>query len=326
MYSAYITQVDNDLKDKLSEGLDFIDWKRQVRKDSIVFIKPNFTFPRYMEGITTTPELLRNLLEILKDRAGNVIVGESNGGDHSFTADEAFEGHGMHEICRDMGVELVNLSNLPSTFVEDKIQGKKVKVPLPKLLLENIDCFISVPVLKVHAMTTVTLSMKNLWGCHPDTMRCLQHQNLAYKLTLIAKNVNPRIVVIDGLFGLDGHGPMTGNPVKMDLIMASDNPVVADTLGSSIMEFSPNKIESIRIAAKEGLGTANLEDVRINNDWRQYKRQFHIKRTFVDRISVLPFKSDFIARAVFDSSLTPLIHKVVDMLKSSEEKVEWDPK
>ena len=50
MYSAYITKVDNDLKDKLSEGLDFIDWKQQVKTDSTVFLKPNFTFPYYKEG------------------------------------------------------------------------------------------------------------------------------------------------------------------------------------------------------------------------------------------------------------------------------------
>lgn len=203
-------------------------------------------------------------------------------------------------------------------------ERKRVKVQLPNLLLDEIDCFISVPVLKVHVMTTVTLGIKNLWGCFPDTMRLLYHQNLDYKLTLITKNVNPKIVVIDGIYGLNGHGPMSGDPVKMNLIITSDNPVVADALGGSIMGFSPNKIESIRIAEKEGLGTANLEDVRTNKDWKQYKRQFHIKRTFVDRISVLPFKSDFIARIVFESSLTPLIHKTVNMLKSSKEKEEWD--
>ena len=58
---------------------------------------------------------------------------------------------------------------------EEMIWGerKKVKVQLPNLLLEEIDCFISVPVLKVHVMTGVTLSIKNLWECHPDTMRGL---------------------------------------------------------------------------------------------------------------------------------------------------------
>ena len=53
MYSAYITEVDNDMKGKLIRSLEFINWRKQVKKDSTVFIKPNFTFPYYKEGITT---------------------------------------------------------------------------------------------------------------------------------------------------------------------------------------------------------------------------------------------------------------------------------
>jgi uncharacterized protein (DUF362 family) len=138
--------------------------------------------------------------------------------------------------------------------------------------------------------------------------------------------LSPKIAVIDGLYGLNGHGPMYGDPIKMDLIITSDNPVVADSLGASIMGCSPNKIGHLKIAEKEGLGTTNLEEVWINKDWRLYKRQFHVKKTFIDRINILPFKSDFIARMVFDSSLTPSIYKVVNRLKSSEEKIEWDKK
>ncbi|MCK4306898.1 DUF362 domain-containing protein [candidate division WOR-3 bacterium] len=319
MYSAYITKVDEKLKGDLIKGLEFINWTKYIKKDSKVFLKPNFTYPHYKEGITTNPELLRDLLEIVKDRADNVILGESDMGNRSSTADETLKGHGMCEICRDTGVELVNLSKLPSRFVEDKIQGRKVKVQLPNLLLDKIDCFISVPVLKVHVMTTVTLSIKNLWGCLPDTMRMFQHPNFDRNVTLITKSVNPRIVVIDGIYGLNGHGPMYGDPIKMDLIITSDNPVVADSLGASIMGFLPNKIGHLRIAEKEGLGTTNLEVVRINRDWRQYKRQFHIKKTFMDRISSLPFKSGFIAKMVYDSSLTPSIYKVVNMLKRHKE-------
>lgn len=315
MYSAYLTEVGEDMKEYLIKSLEFIDWKKRVKRDSTVFLKPNFMSLYYKEGVTTTSELLKNLLEILKDRVDNVILGESDGGNHSFTADAAFKEHGMHEICRDTGVELVNLSKLPSKFIEDKIQGKRVKVQLPNLLLEEIDCFISVPVLKVHAIMTVTLSIKNLWGCFPDTMRYIHHQNLDHKLALIAKSINPKIVVIDGIYGLDGHGPMYGEPVKMNLVITSDNLVVADTMGTSIMGFSPKKIKHIRIAEKEGLGTTNLEEVRINKDWRQYKRQFHVKKTCMDWISVLPFKSDFVAKMVFDSSLTPLIYKGANMLK-----------
>jgi len=72
MYSARITDIANP-KEDLLKSLEFCNWKEQVKTDSTVFVKPNFTFPYFKEGITTRPELLKNLLEIIKDRADNVI-------------------------------------------------------------------------------------------------------------------------------------------------------------------------------------------------------------------------------------------------------------
>ncbi|MDD2834703.1 MAG: DUF362 domain-containing protein [Methanothrix sp.] len=316
--SAYISNISN-LRDTLLNSLEFVEWKTQVKKDSTVFIKPNFTYPYYKEGITTTPELLNALLEILKDRADRVIVGESNGGNNSFTADDAFRGHHMHKICKKTGAELINLSKVPSVLVAEKIQGKDVTVQLPKLLLDEIDCFISVPVLKVHVMTKVTLSMKNLWGCYPDTMRCLHHNNLSYKLSLIAKKLNPKLVVIDGIYALDGHGPMYGNSKRTDLIISSNNPVVADSLASEVMGISCKDISHILVAEKEGLGTTCLDDVRINDDWRKFKMNFKIKRTINDNISLILFDSKILTRIAMNSPITPLVYKIARILRNSEE-------
>jgi uncharacterized protein (DUF362 family) len=124
-YRAYITKI-GDLKQDIRDSLSFIGWENHVNKGDAVFVKPNFTYPFYKEGITTNPVVLQSLLELLKDRASRVIVGESDGGNHSFTADQAFKGHGMHEICKETGAELVNLSTLPLRYIEDTIQGKKV--------------------------------------------------------------------------------------------------------------------------------------------------------------------------------------------------------
>ena len=319
MHSAHVTEVANP-KEDLLKSIEFINWKNQVKTDSTVFVKPNFTFPYFKEGITTRPELLKDLLEILKDRAASVIVGESDGGNHSFSADVAFKGHNMHEICRETGVELVNLSKLPSVVVKDKIQGKTVKVLLPELLLDEIDCFMSVPVLKVHVMTGVTLSIKNLWGCYPDTMRCLHHKHLSYKLALITKNLNPKLILIDGTYALDGHGPMYGEAKKTDLLISSNNPVVADSLGAAIMGIPLKVAKHILVAEKEGLGTTNLQKVRTNDDWEKFGMQFHINKTVIDRISVLLFNSELLAKVVLDSPITPLIYKVARFLRTSEEK------
>lgn len=320
MHHAYVNSVDGKLRNRLSESLEFVHWRESLKKDSVVFIKPNFTFPYYKEGITSTPALLQSLLALVKERGSRVIVGESNGGNHSFTADAAFKGHGMYKTCSELGVDLFNLSNLPSRFVEAEVQSKKVKVQLPKMLLDDVDCFISVPVLKVHVMTGVSLGIKNLWGCYPDTMRCLYHQNLDRKLALMAKLLNPKITVIDGLYALDGHGPMFGEPKKTDLILASNNVVTADALGARIMGIPLENAKHIWTAEKTGVGTSSLENAIINTDWKLYEHHFQVRKTLIDSASSLLFSSHTAAKLVMDSPITPLIYGVAGALRSKEEK------
>ena len=58
MYSTHVTEVVNTKKDLL-KSLEFINWKNQVKTDSTVFVKPDFTVPYFKEGITTRLELLK---------------------------------------------------------------------------------------------------------------------------------------------------------------------------------------------------------------------------------------------------------------------------
>jgi uncharacterized protein (DUF362 family) len=319
-YLAYISNTSNDLSATVEQALDFIQYRQSVKTDSSVYIKPNFTFPYPAKGVTTSPELLKILLEKLSNRCQRLIVGESDGGSSSFSAERAFEEHGMYKICKDAGADLVNLSKLPTEFIESTIQGKKVKVLVPKMLLNEVDCSITVPTLKVHVVTTASLGIKNLWGCYPDTMRCLHHQNLACKLTLLAKIINPKITLIDGLYGLNNHGPMYGTAVKTDLLIASNNVVVADTLGVRVMGLPLRKVKHIRIAEKEGLGTCNLESVQINTEWKQYAQKFRIKKTLLDNASMILVKSDLAAKIVMDSALTPLLYGIAGNFRSKDEQ------
>jgi uncharacterized protein (DUF362 family) len=320
MFSAYIDKIQSDPAKTLLSGLEFVDWKKYIKSDSKVFIKPNLTFPSYREGVTTSPCLLKYLIRIIGNRCSTITVGESDGGNNSFKAEQAFAGHYLYDICKEAGAKLVNLSNIPSVFTESKIQSKKVKVLLPKMLLSEIDCFISVPVLKVHVITEVSLGIKNLWGCYPDTMRCLHHQNLDLKLALMSRVLDPKITIIDGLYALNGHGPMFGEPVKTDMLLLSNNVVVADALGTTIMGLSVKSVNHITVAEREGIGTTKLEEVDVNQDWTRYKAQFRIRRTMLDRVSSLLYHSDFVARQVMSSPATPLIYGIARKLRTPEEK------
>ena len=86
------------------------------------------------------------------------------------------------------------------------------------------------------------------------------------------------------------------------------------------MGFSPGEIRHLAVAEKTGAGSLSLENAEINTDWRQYRRQFKVGRTIVDRLSALMFHNDFLAKLVMASPLTPAIYKVASPLKSSDEK------
>ena len=316
---AYLSKFE-DLKNEVQKSLDYIKWKDYIKKDSTVFLKPNFTYPYYKEGITTSPQLIKVLLDIFKDRADKVFLGESDGGNYSFTADESFKGHLMPQICKESGVELINLSKQASETVMASVNGKNVKVILPEILLQDIDSFISVPVLKVHAMTNVTLSIKNLWGCYPDTNRYLYHQNLAEKLVLITKMLCPKMAIVDGTFALDGHGPMYGEAKKINLVLASNNPVLMDSLGTQLMGLPLEKVEHILLAEKEGLGTTNLNSVNINTDWKNYKMRFELNKTLIDKLNTPVFKNEFIAKIAYKSPFSPFISNFVKFLRNSNEQ------
>ncbi len=126
-YQACIDETKDNLKVTLQKGLEFINWEKYVDKDSRVFMKPNFTFPYSKEGVTTSSQLLKNMLELLKSKADTVIVGESDGGNHSFRAEDPFQGHNIYQICQENRVKLVNPSTLPTETIESRVLGKKSK-------------------------------------------------------------------------------------------------------------------------------------------------------------------------------------------------------
>ena len=165
----------------IKHALERLDWRKFIRSDSKVFVKPNFALPFYKPGVTTTESVVEATLGLLKDRASEVFVGESDGGAASFTAEYSLRNHGIPEICRRTGATMLNLSVGQRKRIREIVNGKVVEVTLPSQLLE-MDESISLPVLKVHAVTQVSLSLKNMWGCHPDGMRLFDHKHLGERL------------------------------------------------------------------------------------------------------------------------------------------------
>ena len=307
------------LEADIRSALERLHWRDYIKSDSRVFVKPNFTLPFFKPGVTTHGSVIEATLAILKDRASEVLIGEADGGYGSYTAEYALTRHGIPDICRRTGATMVNISRMEWSRVTEKVNGKSITVTIGKELL-NVDETISLPVLKVHAVTKVSLSIKNLWGCHPDTLRLLDHKNLEEKLTLIARSIHLRFALIDGICGLNVHGPMDGFPVKTGVIIVGDNPVATDGTACRLMGFDPAEIKHIRIAANEGLGSYDPGDIHVLEDITPFQQKFCIVPTMVDRLGALTFKSSFLSKIVFDSPLTKPIYRLTG--RTHQKKIE----
>jgi uncharacterized protein (DUF362 family) len=210
---VYVGRFDESpgaLRARVHEALSFVQTGRFLSPDSRVFLKPNFTYPFYKAGVTTSPAVIEAVVEYLKEWTSRVTIVESDGGAHAWKAEAAFEGHGIPDLCRRYGISCVSLTNLPREMAEAEIGGRRVRIELASPMLHESDLFITLPVPKRHVMTGVSLAFKNQWGCIPDVKRLRNHPDLPYKVLAINKLLRTRIALFDGTYFLDRTGPMDG--------------------------------------------------------------------------------------------------------------------
>ena len=59
---------------------------------------------------------------------------------------------------------------------------------------------------------------------------------------------------MDGTFCQEGLGPVHGNTVEMNLIMAGKDLVAVDAMAGRVMGFAPEEVLITRYGAERGLG------------------------------------------------------------------------
>jgi uncharacterized protein (DUF362 family) len=243
-------------------------------KGKNVLIKPNaarLAFPG--EGVTTHPSVVAAAVKHLKKQgAGRVVIGESC--IFGVDAREAFRVTGMKEISEKNRVELVDLDRGAPT--EIPIPGgkviKKIKVPA---LLKEFDFIVSIPVMKTHMHTRVTLSLKNmkglLWRREKARFHQLRydqkvtegHKELDIAISEMASVLSPHLAIIDGTVGMEGMGPAYGARKKMGVIVAGNNGLSTDAVAARLMGLNPEAIPHLRLSAEKGLGEIRRRGISV---------------------------------------------------------------
>ncbi len=304
---------DQALADQLHQHAGKIGLDEAVRSARSVFIKPNLTYPTYKPGVTTRVEFVEALVVALRriKPSLRILVGDGEGGYNSFNMSDAMRVMGFYDLeVKYPGVKVVNLSALPRTEVSFHTPKGDVPISVPSIFLEEVDFSISCPLPKIHDMTKLTLSYKNLWGCLPDTMRLQYHYAFPHLISQIADILKFRFAFLDGKTGLDRNGPMVGVPVNVGWLVSSDSLGAFDMTVSGMMGWDWRKIEHLQMARKNGYAPSP-DEIEVMGPLDQLRRVFTLHRSFWSYPALVAFHSRRLTRFVYLSVFSKFLHDVM---------------
>lgn len=241
----------------------------------IVVIKPNIVGAAPAEtGTVTDPEVVRAVVDrALAGGAALVAIVETapNGAWFQPT------GYGIFENYDALNrVHLVDLQDLPVVLASVPAGWIYKEIYCAGMLkLPNI-VFINVAKLKTHAEGGVTLASKNVFGL-PDIRRYISPTIGAGRFAMHDRGVSQTIVdlnllrpshyaVIDGIWGMEGKGPVKGTPVRSNLVLAGLNALAVDRVGVAAMNLPQNVARHLNYLSLAGLGPSGLAEINVVGD------------------------------------------------------------
>jgi len=317
-YRAFLGNLfEADYYDLIKQGLDWIKFGELISKDARIFIKPNLTFPTYRPGVMTNPRAVEAAILAIREYTPYIIIGDADsGGYNRFSMDDVYRETGLWKFAEKYGAQIVNLSRLERRTITFWYRNRQFFIDLPRLLTDEIDLLITMPVPKVHVNTVVSLAFKNQWGCIPEPRDRLQlHPYFKHVVLEINKAVKAKVAIIDGKYGLNVNGPLRGQPVELNWLLIANDIGAGDRLACELMQIPIEKVPHLRYAKKLGL-IPNLDEIEVNQDLKPFMRErFILKREWTDYPGFLAFHNPFFAYLAYFSPLAGILHRILYLFR-----------
>jgi len=240
-----------------------------LRGGEHVLVKPNVCNAKNPGGMVLTDfRVIKAVLDLVREEGCEATVVESD--NIAGTAESRVKGSGLMTLLDEWDVPFMNLSH--GDYEEHQVAGATLRIPRAVL---DADYLVNLPKLKTCAHTLLTLGVKNLYGVFQQAQKSRYHRNLGAILPYIAKTVRCDLVIVDGLTCMEGNGPIVGNPVCLDIVVAGRNVVAVDSICSRIMGYDPSDVPHIAEAGRQGVGPTGLEEIEaVGDDWASCVHRF----------------------------------------------------
>jgi uncharacterized protein (DUF362 family) len=261
--------------------------------------------PRDTGAVVDAQVLWAVVEEAFAAGASEVAIGDAAVLDQGSTI-PVFAQLGYDDVAQATGATLLDLNLPPFARVAVPGGGMAYRSLLVREELRSFDVVLNVPKLKTHACTGVTLGLKNMFGMTPmnpimgftkasfhgevpenelvrstpkgqsareyageflkgrppgqsndKLIRAIADHNLVFPSSL---------VVIDGVIGMEGKGPWSGDPIRSNVLVAGYDLVATDAVAAQLMGYVAQEMPIFRRAIQAGLGDADLESIELVGD------------------------------------------------------------
>src|ERR1700751_4230848 len=206
--------------------------------------------------------------------AAEVLIGDGPSMDRDSQA--VVESIRLREYAGPLSRTFVDLNVDDVERVVLKTHASRLKeLYLPKTV-RGVDFLVSMPKLKTHHWAGVTLSLKNMFGivpgsCYGWPKNVLHWAGIDNSILDINAAARPDFAIVDGIIGMEGNGPIQGDPKPCGVLVCGDDPVAVDATCARVMGLLPEKVDylgragtmlgHVEVSKIQQLGE-NIESVR----------------------------------------------------------------
>lgn len=275
VYLKKCTEYNFDIvKEKINEIFSESRLLEKINENTNVFVKLNLVgaFDPSL-GITTHPIVVKAVLDILKQKTSNIIVG-----DNPATKDQiaTLKKCGIYNIIKEYDCKILE----PTIFTKISNSNPQIysEFEVSKQMIDA-DVLINIPKLKTHTLAYMTVAEKNFFGLIYGLNKSAWHVkannplhfgnaiNDLYGALLESYKGKTIFHLCDGILGLEGEGPSAaGDPKYANALIGSYDAISLDRIACELVKLDQSKIYITNIGSERKYGEGDINNINIIGD------------------------------------------------------------
>src|SRR5215475_3992858 len=253
---AFVGKVEHyqlDIAATMSRGIRELGIFPEEIKGKRILLKPNLVETASgAPHINTHPLVLRGAVEaFLKLGASTVMVAEGPG--HRRDTLAVYEESGLADVLTEDRIPFHDLNYITGYELPNAGRQSSIGTLTFPAIFKEVDWIVSIAKMKTHHWAGATLSMKNLSGVMPGIYygwpkHVLQMVGIQNSILDINATLKPHFAIVDGIVGMEGDGPIMGDPKHVGVLVMGRNLAAVDATCCRIMGIDPYKVSYLERA------------------------------------------------------------------------------